>query len=123
MQIPTPFASYPNPDQMAASKALASTHALSERTGPKGDSFSKVLQSGSDELKDKFQDFVGQTLFSQMIKAARSTQQPSPYFNGGRAEEIFQGQLDQVLAEEMSDASSEKIAGPMYELFMLRRQS
>lgn len=75
-----------------------------------------------DALKDAFQDFVGQTLFSQMIKAARSTQQPSAYFNGGRAEEIFQGQFDQVLAEKMSDASAEKIADPMYELFMLRRQ-
>ena len=76
----------------------------------------------ADELKQAFQDFVGQTLFSQMIKAARSSQQPSAYFDGGRAEEIFRGQLDQVLAEKMSDASGDKIAEPMYELFMLRRQ-
>ena len=89
--------------------------AASELVGSKG--------KQPDELKDAFQDFVGQTLFSQMIKAARSTQQPSAYFNGGRAEEIFQGQLDQVLAEEMSESSAEKFADPMYELFMLRRQS
>ncbi|MEZ6136861.1 MAG: rod-binding protein [Pirellulaceae bacterium] len=79
--------------------------------------------TGSDDLKEAFTDFVGQTLFSQMIKSMRSTQQPSAYFNGGRAEEIFQGQLDQVLAEEISDASAEKIADPMYELFMLKRQA
>ena len=76
----------------------------------------------SDELKEAFQDFVGQTMFSQMIKAMRSTQQPSAYFNGGRAEEIFQGQLDQVLAEEISDASAAQVADPMFELFMLKRQ-
>ncbi len=75
------------------------------------------------ELKEAFSDFVGQTLFSEMIKAARETQQKPAYFHGGRAEEIFQGQLDQVLSEELSDSSAESIADPMYELFMLKRQS
>ena len=78
---------------------------------------------GSDELHEAFQDFVGQTFFAEMIKACRSTQQPSAYFNGGRAEEIFQGQLDQVLSEELSKSSADKIADPMFELFMLKRQS
>lgn len=71
------------------------------------------------ELKEVFQDFVGQTFFSEMIKAMRSTQTPSKYFHGGRAEEIFQGQFDQMLSEELSDASAEKIADPMYQLFQL----
>ena len=78
---------------------------------------------GSDDLKEAFQDFVGQTFFGEMIKSFRTTQQPSKYFHGGRAEEIFQGQFDQVLTEKLSDASSEKISAPMYELFMLKRSS
>ena len=78
---------------------------------------------GSPELREAFQDFVGQTFFAEMIKACRSGQQPSAYFNGGRAEEIFQGQLDQVLSEELSKSSADKIADPMFELFMLKRQS
>lgn len=78
---------------------------------------------GSPELREAFQDFVGQTFFAEMIKACRSGQQPSAYFNGGRAEEIFQGQLDQVLSEELSESSADKIADPMFELFMLKRQS
>ena len=77
----------------------------------------------SGELREAFQDFVGQTFFAEMIKACRSGQQPSAYFNGGRAEEIFQGQLDQVLSEELSKSSADKIADPMFELFMLKRQS
>ncbi|MCC7339262.1 MAG: hypothetical protein IT422_29565 [Pirellulaceae bacterium] len=79
--------------------------------------------TGSDDLKEAFQDFVGQTFFGEMIKSFRTTQQPSKYFHGGRAEEIFQGQFDQVLTEKLSDASSEKIADPMFELFMLKRNS
>jgi flagellar protein FlgJ len=77
----------------------------------------------SDELREAFHDFVGQTFFAEMIKACRSGQQPSAYFNGGRAEEIFQGQLDQVLSEELSESSADKIADPMFDLFMLKRQN
>ena len=80
-------------------------------------------ESCADDLKEAFQDFVGQTFFGEMIKAFRTTQQPSKYFHGGRAEEIFQGQFDQVLTEKLSDASSDKIADPMYELFMLKRSA
>jgi hypothetical protein len=79
--------------------------------------------ASSPELREAFQNFVGQTFFAEMIKACRSGQQPSAYFNGGRAEEIFQGQLDQVLSEELSQSSADKIADPMFELFMLKRQS
>lgn len=82
----------------------------------------RLESSEPSELQEVFQDFVGQTFFGEMIKAMRSAQQPSAYFHGGRAEEIFQGQLDQVLAEELSDASAKKIAEPMFELFQLGRQ-
>ena len=41
---------------------------------------------------------------------------------GGRAEEIFTGQLDQVLAEKISEASGDRFGGPMYELFLLGRK-
>lgn len=75
----------------------------------------------NDPLKQAFEDFVGQTFFAELIKSYRSTQQPAAYFNGGRAEQIFQGQLDQILAEQLSKRSADKIADPMYERFMARR--
>ena len=50
-----------------------------------------VEQNSAGDLKEAFTDFVGQTLFSEMIKAARETQQKPAYLHGGRAEEIFQG--------------------------------
>ena len=76
----------------------------------------------NEDLRKAFQDFVGQTLFSQMISSMRSTQDGAAYFDGGRAEKIFQGQLDQILSEELSEASASKISDPMFKLFQLRRQ-
>lgn len=75
----------------------------------------------SPELKEAFTDFVGQTFFGQLIASMRKTVEKPAYFHGGRAEEVFQGQLDQMLAERISDASSEQFAEPMYELFTLQR--
>ena len=82
---------------------------------------SKSKPEGED-LRKAFQDFVGQTLFSQMISSMRSTQDGAAYFDGGRAEKIFQGQLDQILSEKLSEASASKISDPMFKLFQLRRQ-
>ncbi len=77
--------------------------------------------TGDVELKEAFQDFVGQTFFSQMLSAMRKTVDKPAYLHGGRTEEVFQSQLDQVLAEKLSDASADTFSGPMYELFKLPR--
>jgi len=74
-----------------------------------------------ETLREAFHEFVGQTFFAELIKSYRSTQQPSEYFHGGRAEEIFQGQLDQVLTEALSDRTAHTIADPMFDLFMAKR--
>ncbi len=76
---------------------------------------------GDKELREAFQDFVGETLFSQMLKAARKTQNKPAYFHGGRAEEMFQQQLDQVLAEKIANSNGTQYSNAMYELFTLKR--
>lgn len=73
------------------------------------------------EVRQAFQSFVGQTLFGQLLKAMRKTLDKPAYLHGGRAEEIFQQQLDQVLAEKIAQTSSEKFSEPMFELFMMKR--
>ncbi len=81
-----------------------------------------VEKSGDESaLRETFQDFVGQTFFTELIKSMRATQEGAAYFNGGRAEEIFQGQFDQMMSEELSDASAKTISDPMFELFKLGR--
>ncbi len=79
---------------------------------------------GADEgeLRKVFDAFVGETFYGQMLKAMRKTLGKPAYFHGGRAEEIFQQQLDQVLSEKLSAASGGKFSGPMFELFTLGRK-
>jgi len=76
-----------------------------------------------EELQDAFGDFVGNTFFSQLISSMRKTVDKPAYFHGGRGEEVFQGQLDQMLAEKLSDSTKEQFAQPMFDLFMLGRPS
>ena len=83
----------------------------------------QAAKKGQDgeALRAAFQSFVGQTLFGQMLKAMRKTQNEPAYFHGGQTEEIFRQQLDQVLAEKLSDASGDKLSGPMFDLFTMKR--
>lgn len=74
-----------------------------------------------EPAREAFRDFVGQTLFGQMLSSMRSTVGTPAYFHGGRTEEIFQQQMDQILVEDITEASADTIADPMYELFSLRR--
>jgi flagellar protein FlgJ len=79
--------------------------------------------AGSEDadLRQAFQSFVGQTLFGQLLHAMRKTLRKPAYFYGGRAEEVFQQQLDQVLAEKIASSSAEAFSEPMFELFTLSR--
>ncbi len=74
------------------------------------------------ELRKAFDDFVGQTFFGQLLQTMRKSVGKPAYFHGGRAEEVFQTQLDQVLVEEISAASADKLTGPMFDLFTLPRR-
>src|SRR4051794_13317356 len=69
----------------------------------------------ADDVRDKFTQFVGESFFGQMMKAMRSTVGKPAYFYGGRAEEVFQGQLDQTMAQHLTKASASKFADPMFE--------
>jgi len=66
------------------------------------------------EVRDTFRTFIGESFFGQMLKSMRSTQGKPAYFHGGHAEEVFRGQLDQTLAQEMTKSSADKIADPMF---------
>ena len=79
-------------------------------------------KTDDSELKEAFDDFVGQTFYSIMLKQLRASVGEPAYFHGGRAEEVFQAQLDQIIAEDLSDASGDSLSGSMFELFQLRRQ-
>jgi hypothetical protein len=82
--------------------------------GPSPRTFRSNGQS-TEKLNETFTQFVGETFFAQMIKAMRSTVGKPAYFHGGRGEDVFQGRLDQQLAEHLTEASAAKIAEPLFE--------
>ncbi len=84
----------------------------------------RPAEASADEnrLRETFEQFVGEVFFGQLLKAMRKTVGEPAYFYGGRAEEVFRGQLDQVLAEKLARQSGAQLAGPMYELFGLSRR-
>jgi Rod binding domain-containing protein len=73
-------------------------------------------------LRKAFDQFVGETLFGQMLQSMRKTVGKPAYFHGGRAEEVFTQQLDQVLAQKLSESSADQLSGPMYELMTAPRR-
>ncbi len=73
-------------------------------------------------LKKEFQNFVGETCFGQMLRSMRKTVDRPEYTYGGRGEEVFQQQLDQLLVERITEVSAERFADPMFELFRLQRR-
>jgi Rod binding domain-containing protein len=75
----------------------------------------RVANDKGAELREHFTQFVGEAFYGQMLKAMRATVGKPAYFHGGRAEEVFQGQLDQQLAEHLTEATAAKFAEPMFE--------
>lgn len=79
-------------------------------------------QSQADsKVREAFDSFVGETFYAQMLKSLRAMTDKPAYFHGGRGEEVFQGQLDQIIAEDLSKRSANSFTGPMFELFNLQR--
>lgn len=78
-------------------------------------------RAASPKLRETFDQFVGETFYGQMLSSMRKTVGKPAYFHGGRGEEVFQGQLDQMLSEQLAKASAADFTGPMFELFALQR--
>lgn len=69
----------------------------------------------SAELREHFTQFVGEAFYGQMLKAMRATVGKPAYFHGGRAEEVFQGQLDQQMVEHLTEATAAKFSEPLFD--------
>lgn len=76
---------------------------------------SKEQVEGAEEIQQAFTKFVGTTVFGQMMSSMRQTVGKPAYFHGGQAEEVFRGQLDQQLAEEMTKNGASPFAQGMFE--------
>jgi flagellar protein FlgJ len=79
------------------------------------------LEGETSELRKKFDSFVGESFYGQMLHEMRKTVGKSAYFNGGHAEEVFRGQLDQVIATKLAESNAKDFTGSMFRLFSLTR--
>jgi Rod binding domain-containing protein len=100
-------------------QSIATTKVITPPTKPTPPS---AKAADNPALRKAFDQFVGQTFYGQMLKSMRKSQGKPAYFNGGRAEEVFTQQLDQAFTKKLSETSSGKLSGPMYNLFTQQRK-
>jgi Rod binding domain-containing protein len=98
---------FPTGSASAFLKELHAGSGIAEKTPPKGQL----------AVREKFQDFVGGTFYKEMLKSLRAAQKPSKYLNGGQAEKIFQGQMDQQIAENLARQYGGSLAAPLFESY------
>ncbi|VAX39121.1 hypothetical protein MNBD_PLANCTO02-1535 [hydrothermal vent metagenome] len=67
--------------------------------------------------QDAFQGFVAGTFYKMMLKSLRSAEQKPAYFHGGRAEDIFRGQLDQTISEDLAKEHGSAFSDPLFQVF------
>jgi len=104
-------------EQMIGSSAIPPAGIGGSAALPAGIGGSAALPAdvaAAKEVRRAFDQFVGEAFFAQMIKAMRTSVGKPAYFHGGRAEEVFQGQLDERLAHELSNASAKQLTDPMF---------
>jgi Rod binding domain-containing protein len=87
----------------------------------RSDQVAKDATSKNDELRKRIGEMVGMTFFGTLMKAMRESTMKGPFGHGGRGEEVFGGQLDQMLAQEMGKATRFDLKEVIYR--QLSRQS
>ncbi|MFK8113904.1 MAG: hypothetical protein AB8B91_17005 [Rubripirellula sp.] len=111
-----------DPSRMISPQSSVSTSDLVPQSKPPANAQEALTRGDKTTAKEAFTDFVGQTLFGSMLTSMRKTVGTPAYMHGGRTEEVFQKQMDQLMVEDLTDASADSIAEPMFELFNLQRR-
>ena len=70
------------------------------------------------DQKTAFQDAVAGLFYGQMIKSLRSGVGKPAYLHGGQGEDLFQAQMDQLIAERMARQNGDSLVQKLYERFL-----
>lgn len=73
----------------------------------------------TDELEKRFNQFVAGSFFKSLLEAMRKTVGKNPLIHGGRAEEIFQAQLDSTITERLADRGGTDFSKKLFDQFVL----
>jgi Rod binding domain-containing protein len=79
-----------------------------------------TLAERDAELRKTFQHAVAGVLFAQMLKALRASVGKPAYLHGGQAEEMFQSQFDQHLAEQLAQTKGSPFVEDLYRQFRIQ---
>jgi hypothetical protein len=90
--------------------ALRSVTPVSATTATATSTAAEAKARKKAEYQQKFGEVLAETLYGVMFKAVRESAHKSVYFNGGRAEQVFGQQLDQLLAEKMGRRDAAKFS-------------
>ena len=79
----------------------------------------KILESVKEEtsVREAFQDFVAGTFYKQMFQSLRKMHDKPAYFHGGSAEEMFQSQMDQQVAEDLARDQGNHFSDQLFSVF------
>jgi Rod binding domain-containing protein len=75
------------------------------------------------DVKSNFQDFAAGTFYKEMLKSLRKMHGKPAYLDGGQAEKIFEGQLDQQVAEDLAHSHGGQFSDGLYQAFLHRTGS
>jgi Rod binding domain-containing protein len=73
--------------------------------------------SRQSELKKVFNEFTAGTFYREMLAAMRKGASKPAYFDGGQAEEIFRGELDRHIADDLVARQGEAFSAPLFKNF------
>ncbi|MDR1924307.1 MAG: rod-binding protein [Planctomycetaceae bacterium] len=102
---------------VAQNKTLTDNKQTDNKQTDNNNTSKTILKDDEREFRELFHKFTGQVLFGEMLKRMRATQEKNPYFHGGRAEEIFQDELDNKLVEQLTKSTTKNLSEPMYNQF------
>lgn len=99
--------------------AMAPLSAVSPTTSLTPSSRPDASKNGPSAVKTAFQDAVAGLFFGQMIKSLRAGVGKPAYIHGGQAEEMFQSQMDQKVAENLARQNGGALVEDLYQRFLV----
>lgn len=107
------------PDRSAyeATRLAAQGRDFSPSAPTFSDSLDRARSEGGtpqEQLREAAEKLVATTLITPLFEQLRSDPLASDLFHGGRAEKIFQQQLDQVLADRIAGATRFDLVDAVY---------
>lgn len=75
------------------------------------------------ELREAAQKLVGEVFYGTLLRQLRDSALKGEYGHGGRGEEVFRGQLDQVLASRAGTSGDNELTDALVKRFERRAEA